>query len=331
MNLEDVTVNGEPGTGGCGAGAWAQLHLPVSKTDPQGRGAWRTLACACPSPVCPVAALMRVIRKVKSIHMKAKTRKAGHNCPLAARSDGSRSQKAEVVKFYTDLAVWDGQPRGHFTGHSARVTGAMRMALAGHSEWMIQVFGRWGSSAVLRYVREAILGVRGGRVAQITEGTGTSTLPDHQADLKTVIWDALNEGKGHNGQVSMKKVLMELVAQHIVRNWPSEAGNATDQQALGQKLESRVRQAAKHVQERTRVAELQKVVAANGKTHWSVSGSTSLCGARVPRQKRRGGEESGAWCVRCSKRKAKLDGRQLMWRSRSDREFDQMIDGPATR
>ena len=34
VNLEDVTVNGQPGTGGCGAGAWAQLHLPVSKTDP---------------------------------------------------------------------------------------------------------------------------------------------------------------------------------------------------------------------------------------------------------------------------------------------------------
>ena len=60
-------------------------------------------------------------------------------------------------------------------------------------------------------------------MAQITEGTDTSTLPGHQ--IWSVIWNTLNEGKGHNGQVSMKKVLMELVAQHIVRNWPSEAGD----------------------------------------------------------------------------------------------------------
>ena len=255
------------------------------------------------------------VRKVKSIHTKAKTRKAGRNRPLAVRSDGSRLQKAEVVKFYTDLAVWAGQSRRHFTGHSARVTEAMRMALAGHSEWMTQVFGRWGSSAVLRYMRETILDV-----TQITEGTDLSTLPGHQADLKTVIWNALNEGKGHNGQVSMKKVLMELMA-----------GDVTDQQALGQKLESRVGQAAKHVQERARVAELQKVVAAISKTHWSVSGNICLCGAHVSALMRRDGEESGAWCVKCSERKAKLHGRQLMWGSRSDREFDQMIDGPVTR
>ena len=34
------------------------------------------------------------------------------------------------------------------------------LALEGHSEVKIQIFGRWGSNAVLRYVREALLGKR---------------------------------------------------------------------------------------------------------------------------------------------------------------------------
>ena len=46
----------------------------------------------------------------------------------------------------------------------------MRMAYAGLSEWTIQMFGRWGSATVLRYVREALLGRQGGTIAQATEG-----------------------------------------------------------------------------------------------------------------------------------------------------------------
>ena len=48
------------------------------------------------------------------------------------------------------------------------------MALAGHSEWVIQVFGRWASSTVLRYVRTAILGAQGGQIAQTTEASASS-------------------------------------------------------------------------------------------------------------------------------------------------------------
>ena len=36
------------------------------------------------------------------------------------------------------------------------------MALAGIHIWVIQLFGRWGSSTVLRYTRDALLGRRGG-------------------------------------------------------------------------------------------------------------------------------------------------------------------------
>ena len=37
---------------------------------------------------------------------------------------------------------------------------------------LIQLFGRWGSTAVMRYVKDAILGLQGGSIAQVTEKLG---------------------------------------------------------------------------------------------------------------------------------------------------------------
>ena len=54
----------------------------------------------------------------------------------------------------------------------------MRMAYAQLSEWTIQMFGRWGSATVLRYIREALLGRDGGNIAEIVEGVlpGNATI-----------------------------------------------------------------------------------------------------------------------------------------------------------
>lgn len=48
-----------------------------------------------------------------------------------------------------------GAPR--FTGHTFRVSGAMWLASSGIDIWRIQLHGRWGSSAVVKYVRLAPL------------------------------------------------------------------------------------------------------------------------------------------------------------------------------
>ena len=39
------------------------------------------------------------------------------------------------------------------TGHSLRVTGAQGLARLGLDAWTIQLIGRWGSAAILRYIR----------------------------------------------------------------------------------------------------------------------------------------------------------------------------------
>ena len=52
--VDQLTIN--PGIG-CGE---AVLDLPIDKTDPQGRGKKRRHMCACPSQICPVAAVKRL-------------------------------------------------------------------------------------------------------------------------------------------------------------------------------------------------------------------------------------------------------------------------------
>ena len=81
---------------------------------------------------------------------------------------------AAVVAFLRDATLAVGRSTEGITGHSARVTGAQRMAQAGHPVSLIQLFGRWGSPAVMQYVREAALGSRGGQIARVTESLGGS-------------------------------------------------------------------------------------------------------------------------------------------------------------
>ena len=70
------------------------------------------------------------------------------------------------------------------TGHSLRVTGAMRMALAGLSIDLIKVFGRWANEAVMAYLRESVVHGRRALVThQIQEGIAQlpQTLKDNTA------------------------------------------------------------------------------------------------------------------------------------------------------
>ena len=122
---------------------------------------------------------MRRVRQASAERSRAK-RRAVEDGPLIPRRDGHVMTKDQVIRFYRDLALAVGF-EGRIGGHSARVAGAMRMAFAHHTEWTIQVFGRWGSDAVLRYVREALLGKEGGTIARTTEG-----FPPHMGSIEEI-------------------------------------------------------------------------------------------------------------------------------------------------
>ena len=71
-----------------------------------------------------------------------KDKMAGTICQAAAR-------------LHLPLSSPDGSER--ISGHTLRVTGAQGLARAGVDTWAVQLLGRWGSSAVLGYIRDVPL------------------------------------------------------------------------------------------------------------------------------------------------------------------------------
>ena len=155
LTIDQLTII--PGIG-CGE---AVLDLPIDKTDPQGRGKKRRHLCACPSLICPVAAVRRL------------SEAAGDkdDNPLVSRVGGGACRKSQVVTALRYLVAQVAPEIATTTikGHSMRVTGAQRMARAGLSEHQIAVYGRWGSAAIRRYVRESCIEGPAAAIAPVVE------------------------------------------------------------------------------------------------------------------------------------------------------------------
>ena len=135
--------------------------MPVDKTDPQGRGKKRRHLCACPSQICPVAAVKRLADAAGD---------KGED-PLVARAGGGACRKSQVVtalRYLVARVAPEIRP-DTIKGHSMRVTGAQRMARAAMTENQIAVFGRWGSAAIRRYVREACIEGPAAAIAPVVE------------------------------------------------------------------------------------------------------------------------------------------------------------------
>ena len=124
--LMSVTLHyPEPGERAtCG---WAQWNLPGSKTEPVALGTTRSLGCACPSQLCPAAAMRRVVNVAKEVATRCGVSQCA-DWPLLVKCDGAPLLKHEVVSFYSHVAELVGATGLRIIGHSARVAGAMRMA-----------------------------------------------------------------------------------------------------------------------------------------------------------------------------------------------------------
>ena len=135
------------------------LKLPNSKTDFMALGTSRSHSCCCQlgaSKMCPYHALLRQVDYAKNL---------GGNFEgwLFPTQEGDKATKRGWCRTFTAIALkqgleteWNnGAPK--YTGHTARASGAVHLALAKVDLWRIQLFGRWTSSAFLRYVRSAPL------------------------------------------------------------------------------------------------------------------------------------------------------------------------------
>ena len=120
------------------------VNIRKSKMDQAAHGVRRTLKC-CGNPTCTRLCPWSLAIRVLSDHLSP-----SETTPLFPDKDGTRIQKVKMVKSWMDNI------NEELTGHSARRSGAMWYARKGLPVHAIGLLGRWKSSAVFRYIEEAL-------------------------------------------------------------------------------------------------------------------------------------------------------------------------------
>ena len=163
--------------------AWVLLRIPLHKTA-QGGGrelTARQLRCACgvrSRPMC-------------SAHF---WRRGG---PLFPDAAGATWAKGETVMLFRRVLLAAGvtlttvDHEGHlvqlFAGHAARVAGAAWLAFKGVPTAIIQLLGRWSSTAVERYVQAAPLAVAPEIPGRVLSGGGAGAAAPDEARRATAV------------------------------------------------------------------------------------------------------------------------------------------------
>ena len=140
------------------------LVIPFSKTDQRGKGVTRTLTCMCWEGTCG-----RWCAWGLAIRSLAEHTNEGGEAPLfkGVLKSGKRGvSKAQMVR------GWSRDVAAEITGHSARRSGAMHYTREGLDITTIGFLGRWKSSAVLRYVEEALSEMPANNKLQNSEAQG---------------------------------------------------------------------------------------------------------------------------------------------------------------
>eukprot|EP00438_Fugacium_kawagutii_P013596 Skav223057 [mRNA] locus=scaffold1069:397339:398856:+ [translate_table: standard] len=122
---------------------FVQLTIRKSKMDQKGLGVKRTLRCCEASP-CSATCPMRVARRLVA----------------SAMSRGGywlfADKREKQITKYMMIKAWNDFLDRELTGHSPRRSGAMLYSRRGMAVPDIGFLGRWRSSAIFRYVEEAL-------------------------------------------------------------------------------------------------------------------------------------------------------------------------------
>ena len=146
--------------------------LPVSKRDISALGEERVHGCCCApprdSPLCPYHTMERYARVLAERFGEAT--KAGIALPLFPDVEGNPLSKQAVRDAISGVIAATGEPltragpdgahKDRFGEHVLRVMAAQFLARKKVDLYRIQLFARWGSNAVLRYVQDAPLSVQ---------------------------------------------------------------------------------------------------------------------------------------------------------------------------
>ena len=219
------------------------LRLPTSKSDQQGAGVARRLACICDmgladqiaSPLsCPTCAVRRQRTRLEA-KFEWQADQGGADLPMFPKNDGAPASKAQLVEAWGLLTLQSEKP----TGHSPRRTGAKRYTRLGWSVWMVQFMGRWAASTVLEYIEEAMAEVTASW-AKCTSGSAAGSSGDRLAgtsggcpklgDRLDRLEQVLNDTRdrlGHTdgqvatlvGQVTGQRLVWSTIEPRGVRQW----------------------------------------------------------------------------------------------------------------
>ncbi|CAE7707805.1 unnamed protein product [Symbiodinium sp. CCMP2592] len=132
------------------------LDIPLHKTAQGGQAdlTRRTFRCVCTStahPLCPRCAAHRHLRRIQA---SAAATPADFLFPTRPTVQRSKAESAEMFRLVLDAAGFEtvyldeqGKRRLIFGGHAARVAGATFLAMRGVPVAVIQLLGRWASTA----------------------------------------------------------------------------------------------------------------------------------------------------------------------------------------
>jgi len=192
-----------------------ELMLPVSKSDTRGTGCARRLRCSCHAEGaerCAAHGLLAHQQRRYADLGTTEKEEAAWEAPLFPTRSGSTAAKAAVVRAWQSLA-----PEGHplLGGHSARRSGAKRYARRGWTLAAISRHGRWGSSAVLAYVEEALAELLPGAERRFEEpavedwGTPLRALEQRIAELELRLGERVQQLQ----ESCPEKILVPVEAQ----------------------------------------------------------------------------------------------------------------------
>eukprot|EP00438_Fugacium_kawagutii_P036446 Skav213607 [mRNA] locus=scaffold1971:102312:108618:+ [translate_table: standard] len=182
------------------------LYLPVSKSDPMGRGCRRTLSCTCGKlrvfncPFCAALALARSqVTRAEVDPASARARDlplvASVECPwdTIKKEFVIEAIKADVNAVVTEMPEMSTRVNSErVAGHSFRRTGAKGLARKGIPIELIQFMARHSSNAILGYVEEAIE----------ESPSGAARLQEHM-ELRELVNLALKECKDLKDSIEM--------------------------------------------------------------------------------------------------------------------------------
>jgi len=135
--------------------------LPVSKTDAKAKACTRSWGCLCRilgQNLCPFHRWVDYLEKIDAFFNVDTIDK---ELPIFCDYLGQVIKKKEAVTAIENTmrrlgaAVEDSVGRRLYGGHSMRVSGARFWASRGLEVFKIQIFARWGSQIILRYVSDS--------------------------------------------------------------------------------------------------------------------------------------------------------------------------------